>query len=340
MDKTLETKNNSLFKNLFSFFKLAPSKRQNAEKPKDVRTWIIHGISELVGTILLALLLAGLSTTVSAIGSKAVVIEDYLFHPIIVGFYAGFIAVGLVLFIFLRFSCDLNPSVSLFRYLNGTNNGWYTSYKISIQFVGGFIAGLIIYAVGSSTAPDGFLYNQPITTLGAAKKAFHLFQGNSSVSTMSTAGTFWILFVELVMTAVLLFPIFSPNINNKYRDLFIMFIISMSVWMGILGGSAAINPARGLSQQVSTLFMQNLDTAEISVNSFVSFDGLSFADKKEAFMNSVISGTITMILADLLAPVFYIFVQGLTKYIVNPFVVKVISYKNYKAQNMEKPSNK
>ncbi|MBN4083428.1 aquaporin [Mycoplasma sp. CSL10137] len=340
MDNKVEAQKVSLIKNLFSFFKISQSKRENAEKPKDVRTWIIHGISELIGTILLSLLLAGLSTTVGQLNNKAVVIEEYLLHPIIVGFYASFIAVGLVLFIFLRFSCDLNPSVSLFRYLNGTNNGWYTSYKISIQFLGGFIAGLIIYGVGSSTAPEGFLYNQPITTIGAAKKAFHLFQGSSSVSTMSTAGTFWILFVELVMTAVLLFPIFSPNINNKYRDLFIMFIISMSVWMGILGGSAAINPARGFAQQVSTLFIQNLDTANISVNSLVAANGMTIAQQKDAVMNSVISATITMILADLLAPVFYIFIQGLTKYVVNPFVVKVIAYKNYKSQNMEKPSSK
>ncbi|MCU9940027.1 hypothetical protein NW739_04925 [Mycoplasmopsis felis] len=60
------------------------------------------------------------------------------------------------------------------------------------------------------------------------------------------------------MTAVLLFPIFSPNINGKYRDLFIMFIISMSVWMGILGGSAAINPFRGLAQQLPLLVFEDL----------------------------------------------------------------------------------
>ncbi|QGZ97363.1 hypothetical protein GE118_00915 [Mycoplasma sp. NEAQ87857] len=326
----------TFFKSFFSFYKLTKERRENAQKPKDLRTWLIHGVSEYIGTILLSLALAGLSIYV---GKE--VIEEYLLHPIIVGFYAGFVAVGLVLFIFLRWSCDLNPSVSLFRYLNGTNNGYYTIYKIVIQFLGGITAGFIIYGIGHATSGVG-IENSPIDALGAAKKAFSTTTNHSSL----TAGVAWIVFVELVMTGVLLFPIFSPNINNKYRDLFIMFIISMSVWMGLLGGTAAINPARGLAQQIPALVFHNSGghafNAIASANPDLGFgipgDSLTKYANEEYF-KGVVLGTAAMLIADLLAPVFYIFVQGLTQNLVNPLVVKIINYKNYKSQNMTTSKN-
>lgn len=334
-------------KGFFSFFKLTKERRENAEKPKDLRTWIVHGISEFIGTIFISLGLAGLSIYVSKAGQTPLVIEEYLIHPIIVGFFAGFIIVGLCLFIFLRWSCDLNPSVSFFRYLNGTNNGYYTIYKISIQVLGAICAGLIIYGVGSLTAPTITLKsgeivktiaNAPIDALSAAKKAFEPVKNVSL-----TSGTLWVFFVELVMTAVLLFPIFSPNINSKYRDLFIMFIISMSVWMGLLGGTAAINPARGFAQQLPTLFFhQNSE----SLGAHAVLKGFGDANTGQSDLitlsstswTSVVCATAAMILGDLLAPVFYIFVQGVTEKVVNPMIVKIIGYKNYKALNMESPA--
>ncbi|MBW0596907.1 hypothetical protein [Mycoplasmopsis anatis] len=117
------------------------------------------------------------------------------------------------------------------------------------------------------------------------------------------------------MTAILLFPIFSPNINDKYRDLMIMFIISLSVWMGILGGSAAINPARGLAQQLPYLFNAAHTGASVT--------------------NSFIGGTIAMTLGSSLAPIFYLFIQGVTQKYVNPFVVYCIKFKNNRNNNMK-----
>ncbi|UWV92371.1 hypothetical protein [Mycoplasmopsis cynos] len=58
MDK--KTSSIEFFKSLFSYFNLKPSNRINAEKPKDLFTWIVHGIAELFGSILLSLLLVGL----------------------------------------------------------------------------------------------------------------------------------------------------------------------------------------------------------------------------------------------------------------------------------------
>ncbi|WP_322910932.1 aquaporin [Mycoplasmopsis felis] len=326
---------------IFSFFKLKKTDRINSEKPKDVKTWVIHGISEYVGTILLSLLLAGLSTIIKVSDGHIFRIEEYLIHNIIVGFYAGFIAVGLVLFIFLRWSCDLNPTVSFFRYLNGSQTGWYVVYKIFIQLLGAITAGAIIYGVGKLTNEShvGYFSNLPFDAITAAKKAFPDFQGVSNSQSALLSGSTWIFFIELVMTAVLLFPIFSPNINGKYRDLFIMFIISMSVWMGILGGSAAINPFRGLAQQLPLLVFEDLSNGTEQIKKIVGmFSSEANFDGAKLYYNSVVSATISLMLGGILAPVFYLFVQGITQRWINPFIIKVISYKNYKSEHMEKLS--
>ncbi|MFV9451337.1 aquaporin [Mycoplasma sp. 4463] len=343
-------KKNSFFKDLFSFFKLKASERQNAEKPADLKTWIIHGLSEFIGTIFLSLALAGLSIYTSS-GKVA---EEYMLHKIIVGFYAGFIAVGVVLFIFLRWSCDLNPAVTIYRYINGRNNGYYALYKIAIQFLGAFAAAGFIYLFGYLSVPEGHLPNAPITAIGAYSSSFvaELEKGsNVSANQILASGTAWIFFIELVMTAILLFPIFSPNINNKYRDLMIMFVISLSVWMGILGATAAINPARGLAQQLPAFFVSQGEVhnhfsdkvAKLATD--YGFDTtLTTAELKNAFaFDSLVYATFAMLLGDLLAPVFYAFVQGFTQRVVNPFVVKVIAFKNFRTDSIttpEKEANK
>ncbi|MFV8480942.1 aquaporin [Mycoplasma sp. 653B] len=341
------------FKDLFSFFKLKATERGDAEKPADVRTWIVHGLAEFFGTILISLGLAGVSIY-TASGKHA---EEYLLHPIIVGFYAGFIVVGICLFLFLRWSCDLNPSVTIYRYLNGRNNGWYASYKIFIQTLGAIAAGAIIYGLGKASAPHGYISNAPITAINAASKSF-LDYTNCSKEQVLAAGSVWIFFVELVMTAILLFPIFSPNINNKYRDLLIMFVISLSVWMGLLGGSAAINPARGLAQQFPILLFEGhsdnfvaitgkqlasyknlgFDPAHIIVDGKVGLSSIQSVKDSHILWDSIVYGTIAMVLGDVLSPVFYLLVQGSTQKFVNPLVAKIIGFKNYRSQMMTTPN--
>lgn len=300
----------SIIKNLFSFFKLSAAQRGEALKPIDLRTWIIHGISEFIGTIFISMGLAGLSIYV---GHHTV--EHWgLLSDGLVGFFAGFVVVGLCLFIFLRWSCDLNPIVTITRYLKGLHNGWYASYKIFIQVLGSFAAGGIILLIGHFTSSND-LPNAPINALASAKKTFL-----TEVSTIEPSmglGVVVIFFTEVFISAILLFSIFSPTIHSKYRDFMILFIISMSVWLGIFGGSAAINPARGLAQQLPTLFLaaaQNENALKI--------------------INEVSVATITMILGDLFSTVFYVFMQGFNEHYFNPMLHKIILYKNNHAKSM------
>ncbi|MGZ9800383.1 aquaporin [Mycoplasma sp. AC1221] len=345
MDKTC----NSPKPSVFSFFKLRRKNRTSAERPKDIKSWIIHGFSEFFGTLLLTLLLAGLSTNITVVKGQGspLTIENFLLHPIVVGFYVGFIAVGLVLFIFNRWSSDLNPAVSMYRYLCGSQTGWYVSYKIFMQMLAAIVAGAIIFAVGKATTEHhiGYLSNQPWNTITATKKAYYFFRGDWTPNYAMLSGSIWIFFIELIMTAILLFPIFSPNINDKYRDILIMFIISLAVWMGLLGGSVAINPFRGLAQQLPVLAFENNIASDGYLqikNTLQGYDVIKDATNSvsaavvSVYRNSVISATISMMLGGLFAPAFYMFMQGLTARWFNPCVLKIIGFKNKKAECMEK----
>ena len=295
---------------MFSYFKLRKKERSQVEEPKNLEIFLKHGASEFIGTIVLSMFLAGLS--IVCVSGKP--LEVYLIHPIIVGFYAGFVAVGIVLIIFLRWSCDLNPAVTIYRVISGQNSYRYGIFKIVIQFIGGIIAGLIIYGIGHLSTNGIGAANHGITAFGASGKSFLV--KNLGFKSTIASGSIWIFLIELVMTSILLFPIFSNSIKDKYRDLAICFIISMSVWMGILGGTAAINPARGLAQQIPGLFFGH------TTGHAKSMADLGFA-------------TLAMEAGTLLSPFFLAMVQGATEQWINPLFIKSISFKNNRTNNMK-----
>ncbi|WP_027120900.1 aquaporin [Mycoplasmopsis lipofaciens] len=304
---------------MFKFFKIKKEERLQANEPQYKKAWVTHMLSELIGSIWISLGLAGLSIIIQ---NKP--LEVYLLHNVIVGFFAGFIIVGSCLFIFGRWSVDLNPVVTLYRWLNGTNTTRYAFIKIFFQLIGGIIAGLIIYGIGHFTSDLNFA-NFYISPANSSNKDFIVSNNISNPYKMDLngtinqlmPGTFWILFVELVISMILLFPIFSPRIDNKYRDLFIMLIISFDVWMGILAGSAAINPIRGLAQQVPTLF----------------FDMNKMSHFKQ---QDILLGTLAMIIGDLLAPFVYALFQGWTEKYFNNWILKAINFKNHKIDDYVK----
>ncbi|UUM20027.1 MULTISPECIES: aquaporin [unclassified Mycoplasma] len=298
------------FKKIFSHFKLTHKQKANALLPIDIYTWIIHGLSEFFGTLILSLGLAGLSINVSG----HTVEKWALLSNGIVGFFTGFIILALCLLIFLRWSCDLNPIVSITRYLKGLHNGWYTSYKVFTQFLASIVAGAIIFVIGSSINPNG-LANTPIDAYQSAQKNFLV--EISTIKPSLNLGITVIFFTELLMSLILLFGYFSPIIKEKYREFMILLLISMSVWLGLLGGSVAMNPARGLAQQLPTLFLYT--------NSNIAADKI---------INSVAIATVTMILANLLSSVVYVILQGFNNHYFNPFLHKIIKFKNHHSKSL------
>ncbi|WP_025755309.1 MIP/aquaporin family protein [Mycoplasmopsis cricetuli] len=300
---SLKTNKNILNK-LFSFFKILPSQRNEALRPVNGKTWIINGFSEFLGTFILSFALAGLSIYIN----KSVV-EHYFLSKVFLGLFSGFGVVGVCMFIFLRWSCDLNPIISITKYLKGMHNGWYVSYKIFIQILAGILAGIIVYLIGIKTSgqtQDGYtLANAPVDAINSTETLFKILNLNQ-IGKLYVGGT--VIFCgELIMSMILLFSIFSSTIKDKYRDVVTLFIISMAFWVGILSGSAAINPVRGLAQQLPTLFVGNYSSE---------------------FMVSVTVATLAMILGNLLSTVIYVFMQGFNEYFFNPMLHKIIFWKN------------
>lgn len=312
---------------MFKIFKTSRQERLNAAQPKNKWVWLSHIASELIGTIWLSFALAGLSTYINNRPAE----QYFLLHDVLVAFYAGFIAVGSCLIIFLRWSCDLNPAVTIYRWLNGTNTSLYAIVKIVTQFAGGIIAGLIIYAIGSNVGNHMGAANSAISAIVASNKGEYLGPIKNSIP----SGAMWIFFGEMFMTAILLFPIFSPRIQDKYRDLFIMFIISLSVWMGMFLGSAAINPVRGLAQQVPDLFFGIKQGSTSYVNAAKALPaGSSATQIMELAKNDLMAATLSMVFGTLCAPVCYALIQGFTRtYLIN-WLNTVIGFKNNKAHNM------
>lgn len=318
---------------MWSYFKFKKEDRTMVQEPKDAKAWSVHLISELIGTIWISLGLAGLSIYIDG---KA--LESYfLLNNIFVGFFAGFIIVGSCLVIFGRWSADLNPAVSIYRFINGTNTFAYMIAKVIMQMLGGIIAGLIVYGIGiaSNGVELGNAANASISAIASANKDF-LESNNEGVSAL-VGGSLWIFFGEMIMTAILLFGIFSPLFEGKFRDVMVVFVISMSVWMGIFIGSAAINPARGLAQQVPDLFfgLKSGDAGSLKTNK-LGFASISLAhglSHNDALID-LICATVMMTLGGLLAPFFYAFMQGFNEKYFAVFFNKMIQFKNNKADHL------
>ncbi|MDJ1647806.1 aquaporin [Mycoplasma phocimorsus] len=319
--------------NLFEYFKIG--KRPDAVEPNSKLNWFKHLLSEFIGTIWLSFSLVILAVYVGSaeeahgqvgtIINHAARVEDYLQNIPFVAMYAGFISVGIALFVFLRWSCDLNPAVTLYRWINGTNTTLYAFAKTVIQFIAAIITALIIYGLGSLTSPIDAT-NSTFDAIAATKKDFLVWNDNNAAS-----GFALIFFGELLITLILLWPIFTKRISDKYRDLFIMVIIVFSVAIGIQIGTAAINPARGLAQQLPDLIfgIKNGSTAYASAKSVLgagaSHDALlEYASWELGF------STLFMFLGCYSAPIVYALLQGFTDKFVNPFVVRVIGWRNFK----------
>ena len=288
--------NSKTNKSIFQIFKFGKSrKKENLYTPSDARTWITHLLSEFFGTFLISIGLAGL--TIVMPNNKMPV--EYMKHEIIVGIYAF----GLVLFlliIFLRWSCDINPTVSVFRIINGTNSVQYGLAKITIQFLGGFVAGVMVWALTQNSILSG---------IDATKNNLGVFElgkySNSHVPLSKPFAFFWELLVETFMIIVLLWSVFSKAINERYRVLIISLAISSVLMAGFVssGNSLTMNPARAMASQIPAI-----------LDGQINHGGLLIT-------------TIALLLTGITGPFLYALIQGYSISYGNDLLLKAISFK-------------
>ncbi|MBZ4195451.1 hypothetical protein LAD73_01795 [Mycoplasma sp. 1331] len=290
---------------MFRFYHFSKASRENAKEPNDLLTWSINLISEFFGTIFISIAFAGLSILIN--GRK---LGSYMLNDVVVGFYAGFAVIGPASLFFGHWSADMNPINSIYKIINGRDTVLYGMSKIIVQFFGGISAGLMIYTIGTWTN-DGNAANIAISAVEVAKKDF--LKWNNTGQSALIGGSGWIFFGELTVAAIFLFPSFTPRLNGrneKYRTIMKMFIFSLCVWTGSLIGSTAINPARGLAQQIPALF-------------FGIKDGSTLHGQTDLILS-----TIFLVLGGCFAPLFYALVQGFTETYFNPLINKIFYYHN------------
>ena len=282
-------------KSIFQIFKFGHNRQKTQlYTPTDQKTWWAHMSSEFIGTFILSLALAGLAIVMpnkQALGS-------YMYNQIFIGIYAGAVVLLLIM-AFSRWSCDINPAVTVFRIINGTNTTKYGLAKITIQFLAGFLAGVVIWALTAddiTTAIDATKNYPGIFKFGALK--------NNSVHLSKTAAFFWELFVESVMIVILLWAVFSKGIKDSHRELVIAFSISCALMVGFISGnSLAINPARGLAQQIPALLSGDINSSGILIT------------------------TIALLLTGIAGPVLYALIQGYAISYGNDILLKAVTFK-------------
>lgn len=156
---------------------------------------------------------------------------------IIIGAYV-FLVVLITIVIFERWSCNGNPSVSLYLYLTKECDGKITVYKILYQFCGAIIAGAL--AMGLVNLTDhtdhinflndftGFPIDSVSTFFGSGHSATHFITSNISI-----------FLVEFFAAIGLCWSLLSKNIDKKIK------LFSVLIYLFI--APAAVAPTGVLS---------------------------------------------------------------------------------------------
>lgn len=153
-----------------------------------------------------------------------------------IGFYVWFV-VFITIVCFERWSCNANPTVSLYLYLIKKNNLKTLLYKILFQLIGATIAGsfqMIIVNLQHTKETDftGF-YNNNIFGFGEIKSLTHFFTANVTV-----------FFIESIAAFGLCWSLCSKSINNKVKLFSVLGYLFIAATFAAPTGVLSFNSAR------------------------------------------------------------------------------------------------
>lgn len=327
MDKHLQKGFWSNFKSLFSYFNLTKEKRSQALKPIDIYTWIINGFSEFLGSCFISLGLVFLSLNIN---HQSLEYKVFL-NPVLSGLFVGFCVVGIAILVFSRWSCDLNPIVSLTRYLKGQNNGWYTSYKIFAQAAGSLLAVAFLFGISKGISRDSALtpYNFPIDVFPIS----NTFIGNpiDSENMNATIGILVVIFVEILIFLVILFGYFYSRSSEKYRNFLIIFATITGYWLSSVS-TRSLNVPLTINPIISTT--QNVLYLSYWIDNKITSDALKGTTYFIFSANGSSIATVAIWLSSAITPFVYVFLQGLFNVFLGPICTKCITYKNNAEENL------
>ena len=278
---------------------------------KTIKVNNIKYFSEFIGTFILSISLGLLFIVIN--GNKKIIL--YFENEILVSLYAIFIMLFLFI-LFYRWSCDLNPIITLYKIFYKDEKSNFGIYKIICQFMGAFIAGIIIFFITKNPI------NTAINTSTVTPGIFKLGNLNSLTKIFQmplTAGFFWGLFVGTFSMMMILWSWFSSAISEKYRYLIICFTFGCAVLVGLVSSDNYImtNPARVFSQQVPAILNGSIN----------SLNG------------SILISTIAVLLSGIIAPLFYKFLKSFTHNHLNSALMASVLYKTHIFYHPKKKKN-
>lgn len=218
-------------------------------EPNNRRAWMIKLFSEFFGTIFLTWMIGLLGVTFGGIKFETLLSgngDDYLSN-LTIGFWVA-LDILICLFVFSRWSCDLNPAVTAYRIISKGNTRKYGYSKIAVQFIAAFAAGgLILLTQYISSQVSGGEYDG----IYSDKNTWSAFRANEApgpTDSNSFARHIVAFLGELAGTIILLWAIFTKSIKSPaVHDIVIVMIVGFGVAALLELSTVGWNPARTLA---------------------------------------------------------------------------------------------
>lgn len=217
--------------------------------------WAVKLSSEFIGTIFLTWMIGILGVTFG--GVKLEFLISYGMNTwasrLVIGFWVA-LDVAICLIVFARWSCDLNPAVTVYRWISGQHSRSYSISKLIVQFSAALVAGAAImstqaisHAVSGNAkdAIDAMTYKSAWSAFSINDRPGFLdgLDGDTKIIKHVLA------FVgEFIGGFILLWPIFTKYIKSPVlKDILVVMIVGFGVAALLELGTVGWNPARTLA---------------------------------------------------------------------------------------------
>lgn len=225
--------------------------------PSTKMSWATKLGAEFIGTIFLTWMIALLGVTFD--GTKFEFLISFgakgWASRLVIGFWVA-ADVAICLAVFSRWSCDLNPAVTSYRWLSGQNSWKYATAKLATQFIAAFVAGGVIVATQATSHAVSGNAKDAIDAYGngygSVWSAFTVSDRPPFIETLAgntLALKHVLAFVgEFLGVLILLWPIFTKYIKSPaLKDILVVMIVGFGVAALLEMGTVGWNPARTLA---------------------------------------------------------------------------------------------
>ncbi len=176
------------------------------------------------------------------------------------------VMLSILLYIFGRISCNINPAVTLSQYFMGKHDKTKAAIMMITQFVSGFLAALSLYLIANTEAINYWNSSSSLST--PAPKIYldsplYRFLGvdgvyidftDKSINKAQYIYSIILIIFEGICTLALLLAINNfGNINKQIKPIFISIVLIIFCSIFSSYGAAKFNPARTLGPGIVSL---------------------------------------------------------------------------------------